>query len=57
MEAVDSEGRIVFGNLPGLHLRQGSDRIEAGILGQGQRNGLEGVGETAEGVLLDGLDL
>jgi hypothetical protein len=56
-EAVDAERRVVFGHLLGLDLGEGAYGIEAGVLGQGQRHGLQGVGEPAEGVLLDGLDL
>jgi hypothetical protein len=48
---------IVFGDLLGFDLGQGPDWIEAGIFSQGQRDRLEGFGERAEGVLLDGLDL
>ncbi len=56
-EAVNSQRRIVFCDLFSFDLGQGSDRVETGVLGKGQRDGLQGVRESSEGVLLDGLDL
>jgi hypothetical protein len=56
-EAVDTESRIIFSDLLRLDLSQCSNRVEAGIFGQGQRNSLEGVSKATEGILLDGLDL
>ena len=56
-EAVDSKCRIVLCHLLGLNLSQGSDGVQTRVLGQGQGNGLQGIGEPAEGILLNCLDL
>ena len=56
-EAVNSEGRVVLCNLLGLDLCQSSDGIKSGVLSQSQRNGLEGISETTESVLLNCLYL
>ena len=44
-------------HLLGLDLSQRLDGVEARILGKRDGDGFEGVGEGAEGVLLNGLDL
>lgn len=56
-ETVNTQSRVILGNLLGLDLGQSSDWVEAGIFGQGQRDGLQGIGEATESVLLDRLDL
>ena len=55
--AVDAERRVVLLDLLGLDLGEGLDGVEAGVLGEGEGDGLQGLGEGAECVLLDGLDL
>lgn len=57
VHAVDAQGRILVGQLAGLDLRQGRHRRHAAVLGQRQGDGLEGVGEGPEGVLLERADL
>ncbi len=55
--AVDAEGGVVLLDLGGLDLGEGADGVQPGVLRQGQRHRLQGVGEGPERVLLDRLDL
>lgn len=57
VHAVDAQGRILIGQLPGFDLGEGAHGGEATVLGQGQGYGLEGVGERPEGILLERADL
>lgn len=55
--AVNTQSRVTLRNLPGLDLRERLDRAETGVLSEGERDGVEGRGESSHGILLDRGDL
>ena len=50
---IDTEARVLLGDLARLDARERLDRRLARVLGQGQRDGVQGVGERAHCVLLN----
>ena len=57
VHAVDAKSGVGLRHLLSLDLGQSLNGGEATVLGKGQGNLLQGVGESPEGVLLDGLDI
>ena len=58
LHAVDTQSRVLLGDLPGLDAGKGGDWGETGVLGQGHWDLVKSLGESAHGILLKawGLD-
>ena len=56
-QTVNTESRVLFGNLSGLNFSQGADGGQTGVLSQGQRNAFQSVGESSEWILFQCFDL
>lgn len=57
VRAINTQPRVTLGNLPTLHLREGLNRTQSTVLGQCQRDGIEGGSESAHGVLFNRSDV
>jgi hypothetical protein len=53
LHAVNTEAGVLLLHLTGLNRSQGLNRAETRVLGKSERDGIESIGESAHGILLN----